>query len=412
MAMASFVANLARRQEKHRQLARDTRPQRTTAIMSAVRLWTRGFVIVTITLFLSAQVPNLLVLAPRFLHERGFDARAIGIVMGTFNVASLTTMFWLSRQASLRHGPAIAVGGLLSALGAAGFWLAASSFGFWGYVAARLLQGAGFATVLVVAAAYVADTAAPGRLTQALGLSGVLTITAQAVGPALGEALLRFSGWSTVFAAGIFAGLGCAAVALRLPAVAGSEIPVAAGKVRRAWPVLAAIFLASTGFGAIWTFLSAYAADRGLAHVTPFFAAYVVGAVSMRVFAGHLPDRIGPRRVAVPALLLHTGSLLGLAHLSGATDLMWIGVTFGIAHGLHYPSLQALVIGIAGGPRSRAISVATLAFGGGVAFAAFGLGPVARAHGYTLIYWITAGAGVASVVAVLSLRFPRGDRSR
>ena len=52
-------------------------------------LWTPWLLIVSITLFLGAMVPNLFVLAPRFLGARGYDEAAIGWIMGAFNLCSL-----------------------------------------------------------------------------------------------------------------------------------------------------------------------------------------------------------------------------------------------------------------------------------------------------------------------------------
>ena len=138
------------------------------------RLVTPALVLVTVTLFLGAQVPNVFVLAPRFLADRGHTEDQLGVIMGGFNLASLVmspVVGWLCLR--LGHARVLAAGCLVSAVGAVGFALADELVGF---TAGRALQGLGFAAVLVGAAAYVAETAPPARLGEALGLAGVLTM--------------------------------------------------------------------------------------------------------------------------------------------------------------------------------------------------------------------------------------------
>jgi MFS family permease len=349
------------------------------------------------TLFLGALVPNLFVLAPRYLASAGYDAQQIGVVMGGFNVCALLVQplaGWLIER--FGHRRVLIIGCLVAGAGSAVFEAAGS---LPGYTGARALQGAGFAAVLVAAAAYVAEIAPPGRLAQALGISGVLTLASQACGPALGELLEQQAGWSWVFRAGAAGGLGGALVALALAPAARPEGPPASGRVS-AWPILVATGLAGFGFGAVWSFLADYAARVDIPRVTWFFAPYVASAISTRLFLGHLADTAGRRAVAVPALLGHAAALAAMAALGSTWHLIAVGLLFGLSHGLYYPTLQAMIVERGGEERSRAIAASTFSFGLGIALGAFGLGVVAKVAGYPPIYLIASGAGIAAAVVV------------
>ncbi|MCL4228072.1 MAG: MFS transporter [Myxococcales bacterium] len=361
------------------------------------RLVTPALVLVTVTLFLGAQVPNVFVLAPRFLADRGHTEDQLGVIMGGFNLASLVmspVVGWLCLR--LGHARVLAAGCLVSAVGAVGFALADELVGF---TAGRALQGLGFAAVLVGAAAYVAETAPPARLGEALGLAGVLTLAAQAVGPVAAAVLRDLAGWSAVWWFGAGAGVAGAAVALALPP-AVRHGAVDDGPRGAAFGPLAASVLAGVGFGAIWTFLADHGPRAGVGQVTPFFVAYVIAAISVRLFLGTLSDRIGRRQAATPALCGHAAILVAMAAVGATWHLVPIGLVYGFCHGIYYPTLQAMVVERSGGRRSRAISASTFAFGAGVAAAAFALGPVAHAFGYPVIYLVAAGCGALAAALV------------
>lgn len=366
-------------------------PERRTRLLTPA-MWLIGVV-----LFLGALVPNLFVLAPRYLAARDYDAQQIGVIMSGFNLAALFAMPLSGRLTEVFGHRALLAGGcLVAALGAAMFELAGGAVA---YTVARCIQGLGFATVLVVAAAYVAEIAPERRLAQALGVSGVLTLASQAAGPAVGEALQHAAGWRAVFFAGVVAGVLGAIVAVALPparARAASSTPPAFG----AWPVLIATALAGFGFGAVWSFLSDYATRVHLTAVTPFFAAYVLAAVSTRLGLGHLPDVLGHRRVAVPALLGHGVALAAMSQLGAAWHLVAIGAAFGLSHGFYYPTLQAMVLERSAVARPRAIAAHSMAFSAGIVVSSLGLGPVATALGYPSIYVVAAAGGVAAAVLV------------
>jgi MFS family permease len=370
---------------------------RAGRVVTREKLVTPAFVLVAITLFLGAQVPNVFVIASKFLGDRGYHEDQIGVVMGAFSLASLVVQP-IAGRLSLRfgHGRVMAAGCFVAAVGAVIFAL---SHGQLGFTAGRALQGLGFGNVLVAGSAYVAETAPAERLGEALGLAGVLTLAAQAVGPVVAAIVRRASGWDAVWWCGAGAGVVGAMVASALPPAARHRSDDDGPRGPAMIP-LASSVLAGVGFGAIWTFLGDHGPHAGVEDVTLFFVFYVIAAVSVRLFMGTLSDRIGRRAAATPALCGHAAILLFMAALGATWHLVVIGLVYGFCHGIYYPTLQALVVERSGGRRSRAVAAASFAFAAGVTGAAFALGPVAHAFGYPVIYVVASACGAAAAALV------------
>ena len=91
--------------------------------------------------------------------------------------------------------------------------------------------------------------------------------------------------------------------------------------------------------------------------------------------------------------------------------LAWIGLLFGLAHGLFYPAFNALAVESTG-PRERGKVMALFQgwFNVGFAGGTFALGYLAAVHGYPAVF-ATAGLATFAAVAFLALS-PEGRLSR
>jgi len=154
------------------------------------------------------------------------------------------------------------------------------------------------------------------------------------------------------------------------------------------------------GFGTVISFLAVYAAKLGIGTVSPFFISFVAAAISTRLFLGHLPDKYGHYRVLIPALLLQSIAIVVLALLDNRLQMITAGTLYGFAHGISYPTMQALIIHRSKGPRSRAIASSTAAFALGVLIAGFVLGTVAKYVGYSNIYWCAAAMALGAAILI------------
>jgi MFS family permease len=363
------------------------------------------FVLICVVLWLGAHAPNLLVLLPRHLRAAGLGEAEIGIVMGSFALASIAAMpasADLSDRAG-RRAPIVA-GLVLCGLSCVLLNFVSSLPGF---LVARVGAGAGWGAVLVGASIVVAELAPPGRLAQALGIAGVLTLVAMAVGPSLGEVLVARVGFTGLF---VVASSLCAAAvigAFFLPS--GGALAHATGKGLTFAPAmrrpLAAAFLCSAGFGAIVSFLADSTALVGIRSVAGFFNGYVALAIFARLACGTWADRFGRVRIIVPAFAGQALALGALAFARAGWQLVPIGALYGFAHGLYYPALMALTVERApGAKRARAIASFNFAFSAGIAGSAVVNGFVAERFGYPAVYLLCGSAALLSIPLIAGTR--------
>jgi MFS family permease len=357
--------------------------------------------------FFAANAPNLFIVVPRYLRALGFDKGAIGAIGAAYSVASLTVMpLWARAAERISGRTPIVFGMALCAVGCLGFELVHT---FPLLCMARVLMGAGWSGVLVGSSFCATELAPPGRMAQALGAAGVLTLVALALGPLVGEALVAHVGWVWMFRTAGLCALTGAALGLGLPRLRRrvttlDDTGLTSASAGNAWLRAAArpfvaMLLVAMGYGAVVFFLADDMTLLGHYSITPFYNAYVICAVLVRVFAGGLSDRVGRHPVVLPSLLGQAVALAGLALVTREWQLWPIGAVFGVTHGLYYPALQALIIERApAARRARAAASGNFAFAVGMSLAGFGGGALAQAHGYPLVYATVAGAALVGML--------------
>jgi len=94
----------------------------------------------------------------------------------------------------------------------------------------------------------------------------------------------------------------------------------------------------------IFIFLKTFIMTREVGSVGMYFAGYTAVAVVLRLFLGWLPDRIGPVRVLIPALLVFAGGFGVLAVAQTAEMVVAAGVLGGIGHAYTFPILFGMVV--------------------------------------------------------------------
>jgi MFS family permease len=268
--------------------------------------------------------------------------------------------------------------------------------------AVRALQGVGFALVTNSTAALVADHAPPSRLGHAMGLLGAASLAANAIAPAVSEHAAELWGWPAVFVATASMSLLTGALAWRAvetQRLAGPESRSAEGtgilRLNYAGAVVGA------AFGTLTTFTQPLALERGAERIAGFFFGYAASALFVRVAFGSAVDRVGRLRVSRVALVLYGCVTLGTAWIQPEL-LVLFGSAFGLAHGLIFPALAALVVSKSDpARRGSALTTFHAAFNGGCGLSLFGCGLLARTIGYPLVF---AGVGALTLISVLSLR--------
>ncbi|GAB3827222.1 MFS transporter [Dactylosporangium cerinum] len=150
--------------------------------------------------------------------------------------------------------------------------------------------------------------------------------------------------------------------------------------------------------------------------VTIAFAAYAVGVIVSLFLAGHLSDRLGRRRVLLPAILLEaaaaalflTSTSLGVVIVARVLSGLGVGMLTATATA-HLSELHAAARPAAG--RARADLVATVANLGGFAFGPLAAGllaqyvtaPLRTSYAVFLVLLLAAAVAVARVPETVSV---------
>jgi MFS family permease len=349
-------------------------------------------------------VGAVLPVLPRYVHGPLDGGNiAVGIVVGSYAATGLLLRPVAGRYAD-RNGrrPAVLAGSLLVAL--SGF-LYLLPLGVPGLIVARLVLGAGEGTVFTAGSAWIVDLAPPERRGRVIGLYGLAVWGALSVGPLIGELLLHASGYTLVW---LFAGampLAGAAIALRIPdpyqpapPLEHEHHPLIAREAVRPGTALA---LASVGYACVAAFVVLHLDARGVGHGATAFGAFATMVVLTRLFAGDLPDRVGPARVATAAALVEAVGLatIGLAHslpvaIAGS-------LAMGAAFSLLYPSLSLLVVErVPENRRGAALGTFTAFFDAGVGIGAPLAGIAAALSDYQGAFLLSATIALVAATTI------------
>jgi MFS family permease len=340
-----------------------------------------------------------------------------GIVAGELGAAAFIA----------RTGTRVAILVGLVLLGAPSLVVAASAeFGVW--VACGAVRGLGFALVVIAAAAIAAASAADGKLGAELGWYGVAAGVPSIVALPLGLHLGEIAGFWAVHVLAASAALGALAAAAALPArrdrapesAAATDAALRRGRRSARAGILtmsrspraivhAAALAAGAATNGLFVVFVPLAGPAGGTAVVALLA-LAFGAPAGRVVAGRFGDRIGPRALLAPALVLCGG---GLA-LSAVTAVPAVFVLGACAAGfgfgvLQNATLQALCEGRPGGELAAASALWNLAYDLGLAIGTLGFGLLGGLMAPTVA---AAIAGVALPLAVGAWAVSGGRRSR
>jgi MFS family permease len=272
-------------------------------------------------------------------------------------------------------------------------------------VALRLVVGAGEALVFVATATIVNDLAPDERRGEAVSLYSLAVWGGLAIGPLLGEAALRDDHYDAVWLAAAGFGLVAGLVALFLPETRPSVPPVDPGSftfVHRAavLPGLVMV-LGMIGFAGMAAFVPLYARELGLDGAGLVFALNAAIVIAVRLVGRKIPDRIGPRRAAVTAMVLTTAGLSTIAAVQTPAGLYAGTVVLALGQALVFPALMTIVVSAATvETRSAAVGSFTACADVGWAVGAVTLGGVAAAAGYGGVFAVGA---IAAALALLPL---------
>jgi MFS family permease len=381
----------------------------------AERLLTPGFLLCAAANLLQGTAFNLFVQLPAFLRDLGADEVQIGLLFGLTSAAAIAARPPLGRAMDLRgRRDVILLGGILNVVVCLAY-LGIHALGA-GIYAVRMAHGLAEAILFSAFFTQAADLVPAARRTEGLALFGVSGMLPISLGALLGDWILARTGFAALFlAAAALAGLS---LLLSIPLrdarpVAGRETPQRRGFAsvllqRDLLPLWALGGVFATALAAVWNFLKLHVDATGVGSVGLFSTAYSLAAVALRLGLGWLPERVGPKRVLVPALATQAAGIVLLAQAGSAGALAGAGLLCGLGHGFTFPILSGMVVSRAReSERGAALSLFTALFDAGVLVGGPLFGAVIEAAGFRAMY----RAAAAGVVAGLGL-FAWWDRQR
>lgn len=353
-------------------------------------------------LAIGATLPVL----PRYVTgPLGSGDLEVGIVTGAFAITGLASRPLAGHFADRRgRKRVVIVGSLLSAVAGALYFVPA---GVPGLVVARLFLGAGEGMVYTAGSAWVVDLAPPARRGRIIGLYGLAIWGGLALGPPIGDLILRASSFEVVWAFAVAAPLLGALVALRIPA---SFKPRSDADFERRiishealGPGLG-LALAIVGYAAIAAFVVLHLDARGIGHGAEVFTAFAASVVAMRILGGGLPDRIGSVRSAAIAGIVEAGGLLTIAAAQELQVALIGAVSMGAGFSLLFPSLALIVVNrVPEERRAVAMGTFTAFFDLGVGAGAPIAGIAASLGGYSAAFVFAAACALGAAAVALSL---------
>lgn len=347
-------------------------------------------------------------LLPKYLSEQlGAGPAAIGALNAAHSAAAVV-MLILTGMAVDRYGRRrfLTAGALLMAASTAGF-LFVDDIGPLIY-GLRIAQGIAFGVVFVSGAALTIDQAPSERLSQAIGLFGLTMLSMNAVAPPTVEAIAHDFGWPLAFATAAIGAAACALCSLFLrehvhPSSQDASPVGLLAVALRPEQIRAAIVIALVGscFGCLFVFGQLKALEVGMPDVHSLFVGYACAAAFARLVLGHAGDRYGRIRVALAMLVLYgvgTSALLAVERVG----LIPIGLVFGLAHGLFYPTYNASVVdGAPPSERGRIVALFQGWFNVGMAGGSLAFGWLAEWASLDSVF-VAAAAGIVLAFVVLA----------
>jgi predicted MFS family arabinose efflux permease len=335
----------------------------------------------------------------------GSDKAGAGLAFGAFAVTALLLRPFAGRLSdTVGRRPLLVAGASLCAVV---MFLTSFVDSLALVVALRLLLGVAEAAFFVASFAALADLAPPSRMGEALSYNSLGLYVGLALGPPLGELLVKGVGFTAawygaatlaVLAAVVVSGMG--ETASRRTAADGPAPLIH----RKALPVALGFFTSVVAMGGFLAFAALQADAVGLKGTSLPLFVYGSVVVIGRIAFAKVPDRLPPLRLGSAALALMAFGLTVTAVWGTAagmivgTALLGLGVTFSTP--AFFSAAFATAAPSERGAASGTVSACLdLGLGGGPIL----LGLVAESAGIPWTFGVAAGVAVAGCIWTLSL---------
>jgi MFS family permease len=272
------------------------------------------------------------------------------------------------------------------------------------------IHGAVWSGLMASASALMSEYIPESRRTQGMAYWGLSSGSAIAVAPAVGLWVFHF-GWTTLCTE-----LSIVSVVMVFGALTLRADEKGPFKRRLAvsdawdWRVIAAtlsLAVASFGYGGMTSYAAIIAIERHIQPIAIYLTTYAIALVLFRICFSHLGDRIGPKRMLYPGLVLVPLAFgwLGIAHTRW--EMIASATVFGIGWGAAYPAFVTIILGNTDpARRARTFGSIVWAFDTGIGLGSFGIGAIGQHYGLAKAFLVAAALSCLSI-PIFALTSPR-----
>jgi MFS family permease len=349
---------------------------------------------------------------PLHMHQGlGLGTFLVGLVAGSQFGAAILSRVWAGRCADASGPKRAVIAGLVIAAAAGLLYLLSLRFVATPTIAVTILLlgrgllGVGESFIITGAQSWGLAILSVQNTSKVLAWVGSAMFCAFAAGAPIGSALYARWGFAGVALATTLLPLATLLSVARLQPVA-SKARVPAGLLNvmaTVWFPGVGAALSSIGFGAIIAFSALLFVARGWA-AWPAFTAFALAFILTRIFLGHLADRFGGAKVALPSVLVEATGL-AMIWLAPWSALALTGAALtGFGYSLVYPGLGVEAVRVAPAQsRGLAMGAYTAFLDVALGFGTPALGFLADRAGLGTVFGtsMVAALGAGGIAAVL-----------
>ncbi|HKY16180.1 MAG TPA: MFS transporter, partial [Microthrixaceae bacterium] len=314
-----------------------------------MRSLNRLAVLAVANLALVSGITVVLPLLPELQEQNGLSTTQLGIVAGVSFFAGLVGQLGLARYVDRGYARHLLIAAAITtAISLVGISLAR---GLWDLVAARFVEGLGYA-MFTPAARTVVAAHDPSRMGTNLGRLSGAELAGVVVGPMLGAILAQAFGLHVPFLVLAVVMLALLPLLWTLDLGHLEDRPIGTASVRsmvrrppvaRAALLYMAMILPSGVYDVLWAL---YLTDRGASQsvVGLSFAIYALPYVAVAAFGAHVIDRIGPLRASYWGLAVTLVPILAYGLIHRPWVLIAVATIEGVANAVSIPAAQAAMV--------------------------------------------------------------------
>jgi len=360
------------------------------------RLWTGNFILHTGSYLIMAMsfyflIPTL----PKYvINVLGEDKSQVGLIIGFYAFSALAIRpisGFLFDKYGRRYLYLVSL--FLFSLTMASYNLA---FTFVILLGIRLIHGAVWGFLTTGGATIAADLIPEKKRGMGIGIFGLSFTLSMALGPGIGEWILKEFNFNVLFWSAFFVALLSLIIAVNVksPNISDRKQRVKVNNLfdRKVAPVAIVMIFLAFPFAGIMSFISLFADEIGLENGGAyFFIFYAIGVSVLRPLAGFIMDKKGPKLVVAACMIFSFSGMLMIGFSESAFLFYTAAIVTGLGNGLIMPVMQTMVINMVP-PERRGVANSTLfsAIDLGFGIASFMLGMVAQFYSLKVMYILDA----------------------